>query len=304
MKALAYIGLSVAALLGGACTREQLDYRKQEGFVYLALNWEEGFAPAGSRIYFYPAAGGAALVYDCAAEGFAGVLPVGSYRVLALNNDSQNVAVRHAETYEGAELYVLPEEGASASRAASYVLQADEVAYAAGINEAPTLEVPYRDTVRVTASPQSCVKHVQLRFVVVPPAQVTRCSGSLTGVSPSLACASGARAATAAAVRFTAVADAADPNLFTTDIAVLDLVRSEGTQGSQPTHWLDLTLTDPSGNTWPLQVDLSKEVDDCFTQTGELPHEILLHIRLAQIDDQLTATVVPWDGGGTGGGIL
>ena len=75
MKTIAHICLSIGLLMAWGCTEESLDYRKQEGYVQIALSWDEGFSPAGSRFYFYPENGGEMLSFDCPSEGFGGVLP-------------------------------------------------------------------------------------------------------------------------------------------------------------------------------------------------------------------------------------
>lgn len=296
MRALAYIGFTIGLLSGIACTREQLDYRKQEGYVHLALSWEEEFAPAGSRVYFFPTEGGEVLMYDCPSEGFKGVLPVGSYRILVHNNDCSSVSVRNTDSFEAAEIYVLPEE----VRSGAYIQHADPIAFTTTLNEAEMLEVPYRDTVRVSAMPCLCVKEVGLVFEVVPPVEFATCTGSLSGVSASIKCSTAESSDTSSAVRFTAVADA-ESDTFHASISVLDLLQPDGSYG---THILDLLFTDASGASYPLQTDVTSEVNKFFTENGEMPDEITLQIRISQVGGRLTASVVPWDGGGTGGGSM
>ena len=57
------------------CTKQSLDHRKREGHVHIALQWDKGYTPAGSRFYFYPEDGSEAIVRDCPKEGFSGTLP-------------------------------------------------------------------------------------------------------------------------------------------------------------------------------------------------------------------------------------
>lgn len=59
------------------CTKQSLDHRKREGHVHIALQWDKGYTPAGSRFYFYPEDGSEAIVRDCPKEGFSGTLPGG-----------------------------------------------------------------------------------------------------------------------------------------------------------------------------------------------------------------------------------
>ena len=92
------------------CTKQSLDHRKREGHVHIALQWDKGYTPAGSRFYFYPEDGSEAIVRDCPKEGFSGTLPEGSYRVIVLNSDARNIALRNEQQHQTAEIYVLPEE--------------------------------------------------------------------------------------------------------------------------------------------------------------------------------------------------
>ena len=164
------------------CTEESLDYRKQEGYVQIALSWDEGFSPAGSRFYFYPENGGEMLSFDCPSEGFGGVLPVGRYRVIVVNSDCVNVAVRNERSYDTAEIYVLPDEDGE------HVCQPERLAYATRLVESETLEVPYRDTVRVAAAPCSCIKHVRFMLEIGDFVPLSFCRGSFSGVSLSRHC--------------------------------------------------------------------------------------------------------------------
>ena len=148
------------------CTKQSLDHRKWEGHVHIALQWDKGYTPAGSRFYFYPEDGSEAIVRDCPKEGFSGTLPEGSYRVIVLNSDAWNIALRNEQQHQTAEIYVLPEE--EGLSAVPCICQPGNLLLAGGINEADKLEVPYRDTVSVSASPHSRVKKIRFFFKLEP----------------------------------------------------------------------------------------------------------------------------------------
>ena len=40
------------------CTKQSLDHRKREGHVHIALQWDKGYTPAGSRFSLRLLAGG------------------------------------------------------------------------------------------------------------------------------------------------------------------------------------------------------------------------------------------------------
>lgn len=157
------------------CTKQSLDHRKREGHVHIALQWDKGYTPAGSRFYFYPEDGSEAIVRDCPKEGFSGTLPEGSYRVIVLNSDAWNIALRNEQQHQTAEIYVLPEE--EGLSAVPCICQPGNLLLAGGINEADKLEVPYRDTVSVSASPHSRVKKIRFFFKLENFVPVVLCSG-------------------------------------------------------------------------------------------------------------------------------
>lgn len=294
MKTIAHICLSIGLLMAWGCTEESLDYRKQEGYVQIALSWDEGFSPAGSRFYFYPENGGEMLSFDCPSEGFGGVLPVGRYRVIVVNSDCVNVAVRNERSYDTAEIYVLPDEDGE------HVCQPERLAYATRLVESETLEVPYRDTVRVAAAPCSCIKHVRFMLEIGDFVPLSSCRGSFSGVSLSRHCLSGLCSSAAASVRFTAD-PVAGSSSFTADIYVLDLVPP---RTDAPSHLLSLELVGEDGSTiYPVTADLTDAVRSIASEGGVFPNEISLRVVLSLIDGQLRASVLPWDEG-SGGGVI
>ena len=199
------------------CTKQSLDHRKREGHVHIALQWDKGYTPAGSRFYFYPEDGSEAIVRDCPKEGFSGTLPEGSYRVIVLNSDAWNIALRNEQQHQTAEIYVLPEE--EGLSAVPCICQPGNLLLA-GINEADKLEVPYQDTVSVSASPHSRVKKIRFFFKLENFVPVVLCSGTLSGVSSSIFCATGACSDASANVRF-AASPAEGEYDFSADVSVL-----------------------------------------------------------------------------------
>ena len=281
------------------CTKQSLDHRKREGHVHIALQWDKGYTPAGSRFYFYPEDGSEAIVRDCPKEGFSGTLPEGSYRVIVLNSDARNIALRNEQQHQTAEIYVLPEE--EGLSAVPCICQPGNLLLAGGINEADKLEVPYRDTVSVSASPHSRVKKIRFFFKLENFVPVVLCSGTLSGVSSSIFCATGACSDTSANVRF-AASPAEGEYDFSADVSVLDLARPEE---AGRTHLLDLTLQGEDGTLYPVILDLTDTIARLIGESGgTVPVEIPLDITLALIDNTLHASVRIWDMGGSGSGEL
>ena len=300
----------LAAEMG--CTKQSLDLRKNEGFVRIDLLWK-GNTPSGSRFYFYPQEDveGNPEPYsvDCPAEGFTGNMPSGTYKVIVHNSDIENLAMRNEHDYDRAEIYVLGEDeaAASVSRAGSFIAQPSELMLAAGIDDpdnagqVTTLKVAYREKVTVTASPAPRVKYLRFLFTVDDASQVSLTGGSLSGVSPSLHCASASCSSTSEQVRFTVGPNSGSECDFRAEVSVLDLV-----QPNTGVHILTLTLLRPDGTSYQITRDLSATVNDILNHNGgTIPVTIPIDIpiELKKIGDDLKVDVGQWTQG-TGGGTL
>ena len=164
------------------------------------------------------------------------------------------------------------------------ICQPGNLLLAGGINEADKLEVPYRDTVSVSASPHSRVKKIRFFFKLENFVPVVLCSGTLSGVSSSIFCATGACSDASANVRF-AVSPAEGEYDFSADVSVLDLARPEE---AGRTHLLDLTLQGEDGTLYPVILDLTDTIARLIGESGgTVPVEIPLDITLALIDNTL-----------------
>ncbi len=310
MKKIAYIGLFLGLSMVGGCTEESLDRRRQEGVVQIALSWEQGHVPAGARLYFYPESGDAMFSRDCPAEGFSGALPVGRYRVIVTNDGWGDVAMRNESRYDKAEFYVLPETAESTGSVAAafgraggtFVCQPPYMASAVRFVESETLDVPFRETVRVSAAPRSHVKHVRFAFKVENFPALTSLRGSFSGVSPSVCLSSRVCSPVSAGVRFAAAPVGDGSSEWTSDISVFDLVSPVE---AALTHLLIMDLTDGSGVVRQAVVDLTASVAEILSESedGVLPAEIRLNIAFTFLDGSLRASVLFWEEG-SGAGVL
>lgn len=288
-------GLLCVLLCGASCTRQKLEYRIPAGYVTVELSWEDGAEPAGSRIWFYPTAGGSVLAREGSARGFEGMLPPGDYRVIAANSDAQHVGFRSMDRYETAEFYV--EEDASDNTCIS---QPTDMYLSTG-EASGLLTVVDRDSVGMRLLGRSCIRRVHLRFDIESSvATVTSCRGRLSGVSASIYGATGAATGRSAEVCF-AARPAEEEGTFQADITVLDLVQPS----DAPTQVVDLVLTKEDGTDVPTEVDLTDAIRSQIDASGgELPDEISLEVTLRSVDGELQAAVEPWDMGGSGSGDL
>lgn len=127
---------------------------------------------------------------DCSKEGFSGNAAGGQLSGHCAEQRCPEYRAAQRTAASTAEIYVLPEE--EGLSAVPCICQPGNLLLAGGINEADKLEVPYRDTVSVSASPHSRVKKIRFFFKLENFVPVVLCSGTLSGVSSSIFCATGA----------------------------------------------------------------------------------------------------------------
>lgn len=334
--------LFFALAAGVSCTKEHLDHYKNEGIVEIDLTQADGSPREGKfRVHFYPVSAGSRAAeetegsesagtesvpvyrhFDFEGSKFSGRLPVGFYKVLIHNTDTENLALRDAEDYDKATFHVLTgSEAAAAAGKSSEVSRAGEclaqpknlfVANCAytesegGDKErVATLEVAYRGHVKVKSEPKAYVKKVILHFEVEGDDLVALNGGTFTGVSPSHHCASGTCAMTSESVDFETerVYESGSNYTYKAEISVLDLMRPGSSFG---THTVTLNIVPKVGEPYTIEIDVTKFIDEFLREhSGSIPVEVSVEIpvRLEMIDGILSAEIVDWIPG-TGGGTI
>ncbi len=325
MKGLVCGGMVMGLLLAGACTEENLD-KRTSGYVEIALNWDEHFdaaanasadesgkaSPDGGRIYFFPESG-EAFYRDCPKEGFKGMVPAGTYRIIAMNRNRKNTSDLVDETgkvvctYESARLDVSDAANAAALAATKAAADAPLIGQPASVflshgfddgSDALEVKASRDETVSASTSPKSMVKRVHFT-ITVENFTVRACHCVFGGIARAILCSTCTCIQEPARVKFDA-GSTDDPNRFTATFNVFDLV-----EPGVETHPLELTLELDSG-TKTTTVDLSDSVKENLENGGEFSYEIPLdlNIEVTQgIDGSISATVEPWNGGGSGSGV-
>lgn len=296
-------GLCLALLAGAGCVKQGLDLREQEGYVRIDLQWENNAVPEGSEFYFYTETGELVHSCKCPPEGFSGTLPMGKYKIIVWNTDARNVELVHMDKHATAEVRAVA-DGSAAGKAAGCIAQPTNLLLANGFNEAELMEVPYRDSVVMSASPRAKVKTVKFVFTLDNAAAVKLLGGSLSGVSSGLHCATGSCTNNPQNVNFEVSTDPYGKYNYVADISVLDLV--EPASGVLGSHILTLKVV-IDGVEHTMNIDLTATIDALLNGEwgGVIPVEIPLEIDLKSIDGNLSAEVTPWDtNGGSGSGEL
>lgn len=322
---------ALAAQVG--CTKEALDHYKNEGFVEIDLTQADGSPREGRfRVHFYPVApvamaaatdgtDEAAAVpvgpdpvyqhFDFEGSSFRGKLPVGSYKVLIHNTDTENLALQDEEDYDKATFYVMSSAGKSGECLAQpknlFVANCTYTESEEGDKEQlATLDVAYRGHTKVKSELKPHVKTVILRFSVEGDELVQIEGGTFVGVSPAHHCASGTCAMSSESVEFDTerIFEPGSEYTYKAEITALDLIKPSSAFG---THTVVLNIVPKTGTPYTVEVDVTEFIDDFLREhSGAIPVDIFVEIpvRLEMIGDILSAEVMPWEpgiGGGTVG---
>lgn len=308
------IACSVALLLGTSCTQRSLNYLpdpdpvpdpepdiEQSCLVSLFADWSGAGidAPAGTRFYFYPQAGGELVSKECGPEGFEGELPEGSYRVLAVGTPAVGVTFTHMESYETAAAVATPIVDPR-TRSGMQEIAQPEQAYSLPIHAIS----PTRDNkVTQTSLPVSLVRTVQLTFSTSGTVRPVSLSGSLQGVYPSVLLSTGVptaaeqTAAIGSQSSFDATFEGSDAKVR---IRTLGVLNPEG--GTVYTNLLRVSVLTADGETLTAVADLTAELTQGITANGGvIPLTLSLNIKIEVTPAGATATVQGWGNGGDTG---
>ena len=321
---------ALAAQVG--CTKEALDHYKNEGIVEIDLTQADGSPREGNfRVHFYPVAPAAEVAaedgtaqggvvpegsdpvyqhFDFEGSSFRGKLPVGSYKVLIHNTDTENLALQDEENYDKATFYVTSSAGRSGECLAQpknlFVANCAYTESEEGEKEQlATLDVAYRGHIKVKSEPKPYVKTVVLYFSVEGDELVELTGGTFIGVSPAHHCASATCAMSSESVEFDTqrIFEPDSDYTYKAEITALDLITPSSAFG---THMVVLNIVPKTGTPYKIEVDVTEFIDDFLREhSGAIPVDISVEIpvRLERVGEILSATVVPWVPG-TGSGTV
>ena len=285
-----------------SCTMGSVDYRTDQGKVIVRPDWS-GFddLPAGTKFYFYNMDGVSAPIEASGlAEGYSGMLPSGSYKMVAYNTDATQVEFQAMDKFETASVHALPNTRHVATREGGDVrciLQPQKL-YSLTLGK---IEVKYLNTTEVTVTPQPLTKTIRLHFSLTGDGANTanKVSGELCGVYPTLLLATGeptAESINNCAKTTTAFDVTLNENQGTATVTVFGLHDPEN--GATYTNRLTLTVTDKDGERRTAEVDLSEAISEVIKDNGgtipvEIPIDLNIEVKL--IGTSLEVDVKPWN---------
>jgi hypothetical protein len=168
-----------------SCTRRDLETPLGEGQVNLSFDWKNlvsgDVLPSGMKLCFYRS-DGVVITKDCSASGFTGVLPLGTYQVLAYNVGSSGINYRDMNNYSNASVYV-----SSASK--STLIDQPYYFYGIGLS---SLTVSADNAASATMTPLPFVKKAQIKIDITGGfSSVSSCSCTLDGLADAVKIATG-----------------------------------------------------------------------------------------------------------------
>lgn len=180
--------LAVLPFLQMGCTRLDLETYPGEGPVNIAFNWSNLLAgdsvPVAMKLCFYGK--DSVITRDCKDSVYRGMLPNGSYQVIAYNIDAKNVMYNQSDTYMGTE--AIAQTRNSDTKAISYLSQPYHL-YGIGLG---SITVLGDSVVNETATPLPFVKKIHVKYTVTGEKQaIASCNASLSGIAMSVNIASG-----------------------------------------------------------------------------------------------------------------
>lgn len=300
--------LLAALVLAGGCVKRELEIRPDEGRVEIALDWGGDTRPQTARFLFYDQAGTLVKEETGLTDGFKGMLPTGTYRVVVHNTDARQVDYRGTEKYESAEVFAQHtnySDGHHPSEGIPCVLEPQLVFGTGRLNEGDEIVVKQLDTTCMTVTPVLLTKQVVFHFKVEGDATaVQSLTGVFEGVAPGIFLSNGTHnTSSSCALEFTAAPEtkAAETD-YIAGMSVFQLLTTATSPAGTNRLTATLTLSDGSkaSGTFDLTETLKKIILD---NGGAFPNPIPLAITLRVVPlGGLSATVTPWDDSGTGSG--
>lgn len=322
LRAATGAALLAAGLLGG-CVKHDVEVRPTpapaptNGYAEIALDWGDAAEhPATVRYLFYDEGGALVKEVTGLSDGFRDALPVGKYRLVVHNEDARQVDYRGTETYATAEVFAQETQytyGLANTAPRNAVTRHDpgvpcifepQSVYGTGCcKEFEVLDIQAGETARGTVTPERLTREVAFRFVVMSDVGIQSLKGVLGGIAPGIFIATARHTTSSScAMEFTAspVAKSAG-NEFAARLNVFNLLTApDSPNGTNP---LDVNLNLADGRMFTAQVDLTPTLKQIIEDSGGvIPIEIPVEVTFTIVGVDLTLSVTPWDGSGTGGG--
>lgn len=311
-----HIGVRLlAVLLFAACTRAEIYYPDNgiptpatEGYIRIYPDRSQYTLPALQYHFYNTNTDVEYTVLPCDGLGnFEGMLPVGTYRVIATNTTAANVSFSGMQNHETATVTATRMETRSGTlphrmethggTSPHYLAQPGSV-YSTVLQD---LIVSSTDTVHYDPAPALLTRTLNLVFTLMDGLEINveSLTGVLYGVCPSIYLYShdplqGDIDAASQAISFTTETIGRQS---TASLQLFGLYNPD--YGQTYTNVLELALTTSDGHEHSFEVDLTTTLSDIIAEYGyELPIKLSLPIEVRQTEIGITGNVIGWIEGG------
>lgn len=269
--------LAALFVLIAACTYgDTARYTEHAGKVRVELDWGKAPRPEAVLFYFYPDGKDTPLLRTGTADGFVGTLPDGSYRMVAVNADYRNLAIRTDRGYDGVYAHLV-DETKQPTKADPNLLFPDNL-YSAGHEG---IVVDSRREATYLATTQNLVQTLLLDIVFKGVEQVASVAASISGMSASVHLPTGQPHRTQTALLSVPIEKQVDGSYRSS-------FNTFGVNPTLPHHpvpvvpnrlILDVTLANVTSFT--SEVDLTRAIDEAIANGGQNGHvETIIEVEI------------------------
>lgn len=236
------------------CCKESED--KAQGHVYYSFDWSKalpGFSiPQQLRYCFYPTDGGSVILLEHDAKELTFALPPARYRMLIVNCDATDFALRNMEQYDTAEAFI------AATKAADRTPPGGIPLYGIAIDE---VEIVPGQNSPIQYTPLPLVRNVLIDIKINGTEHITECAGSIRGVAAALNLSRQEIIPEATtAVAFTTTPTEAGVNA---SVVILGKPKEKGEEPpAGPTHEVKLDFTLVDGSNASTSINLGSSIEE------------------------------------------
>lgn len=302
--------LLATVLLVTGCVKRDLELRPlptETGKLELTLNWADGVSPIGARVYLYDDEGVFCQSVDCHSGGHVFDVPSGTYAMIVHNTDAQGVGYLGLESHATAVAYALNASGGAPME--NELLSEPQNVYGIGQHDqGRTFTVEDNKITRITATAASLTKELALYIHITGLDIVTKVTGTMCGVSPSICFCTGKSGTLSCRQAFVAEPYLPQPLLAATKsltthqyasrMRLFDLLTRENSPAQ--TNTMDIAIEDGEGNVYSVSVDITQTLQQIISENeGILPINIALDVKLLVYPElaKISSTVEEWKNG-------
>lgn len=177
--------ISMLLLLAfSSCKKHTSTPQYENADVQIIFDWsarnEADKVPDEMTLLIYPGNTDAPIRKEVSSNRAVVNLPMGTYQVIAVNNDSEKATLRGESTYETAEMYAI----ATPIRSTNLLPDIDKAIYAA--NAGSGMAVKGKEGNTLTLKLQAIVQKLKFEVIVELDKTIQSCSATLSGIAPAV----------------------------------------------------------------------------------------------------------------------